>query len=105
MALLIKNFESRGLSVSVQKVSREDKLLLSGDGNHRGGYMVTCGDSNESRIRLIYAKAFNHKPTRNQVESTIIAGLAARDKMDAKDGVEETLNLLQEAGFKPESNF
>ena len=105
MPTLIKSFQKEGMTVAITKVSKEDKLLLSGDGNHRGGYMVSCGDSNENRIRLIFAKSFKSNPARWQIDAVIKSAIVSRDKMDAKDGVSETLNMLQELGFKPTSDF
>lgn len=105
MATVIKNFQKDGFIVSVQKVSREDKLILSGDGNHCGGYVVTCGDSNDKRVRLIGAETFHHCPAKWQVQRVIEKSKVSRDKMDAKEGVEATLNLLQEVGFKPKQDF
>ena len=105
MATVIKNFSKDGIDISVQKVSREDKLIISGDGNHRGGYIVTCGDHNDKMVRLIAAKTFHHCPASWQVMQVLEKAKASMAKMDAAAGVEETLNTLQELGFKPEKDF
>lgn len=105
MPIKIKSFQAEGMHVSVQKISREEKLLLSGEGNHRSGYLVSCSDSDENRIRLIAAKSFHHCPAAWQVNKVIRDAISSREKMNARSGVEDTLNMLQELGFKPDKDF
>ena len=105
MPILIKKFIKKDIFFSLIAVSKSDRLIKDSDGAHIDGYLLSAVEESGEIIRLINASAVNEKPTKKQIDEFVEKSFILKLKMESSFGVKETLDSLQEQGFKPGSDL